>query len=401
MKKVTLTGALIVIAIAIAGLVIASSASPTALCEDEPKEGLCKKTGGIEEAETTSAVFETSVGKITCHGYVEFYGSEPATPKGVALKGSAPVSFSSCLREGGGSCTAKVTHTYAATLSWTSGSNGTLLFNSNEKGPPNVTITCTAVIECTYTFESAFDVNGGKEATVVASKDALGGATGALCPGSGAAIALTATFKTPTPAYVGATIPPVNLCKANETPCTSENTYAVPTTFSAGLEAGSTAKLRLKITEESEETEYTVSCASSTLEGKTTAAKWPMTGEISALSFGECGDTCSAKALKLPFSVQLEASGSGNGTITFLGTAPHLRVRCIGAYKCTYESGSQSMPVTGGTPAKLSVNASINKLTTTESDTKCGAEVKWEGTYRFTKPEASGTAKMWVVREGI
>jgi hypothetical protein len=134
------------------------------------------------------------------------------------------------------------------------------------------------------------------------------------------------------------------------------------------------------------------------LEGKVTSEGWPTTGEISSLSFSECGGTCAVKAFKLPFSVQIEATGSGNGTMTVTGS-PRIRARCIGAYKCTYESLAFS--ITGGTPAAISPSASLSKLVAAESDAKCGSEMKWQGTYKFSKPETAGEAKMWIVRDGI
>jgi hypothetical protein len=102
--------------------------------------------------------------------------------------------------------------------------------------------------------------------------------------------------------------------------------------------------------------------------------------------------------------MQMDASGGGNGTIEIAasagGAAPRLQVKCIGAYKCTYETGSVSTSVTGGSPAKLSVNAVLGTLLAAESEEKCGPELRWEGKYEFTEPLAGGVAKMWIVREG-
>jgi hypothetical protein len=125
---------------------------------------------------------------------------------------------------------------------------------------------------------------------------------------------------------------------------------------------------------------------------------------VNALTFPECGGTCSATALAIPYAAKIEASGAGNGTIEMTaggGGAPrHLRVKCIGAYKCTYEAGSVSTSITGGMPAKLSVNAVMGSLIAAESEEKCGPELRWEGKYELTEPLACGVAKMWIVREG-
>lgn len=399
MKRNALLGVTTLVVLAITAAIGVNLASPTALCLDEPKEGICKTSGYIEEAETSSAKFETSIGIITCKSYLEAEPTEPATPKGLPQKGEAFTSFSACTKEGGATCTASALHFSQVSFNWVSGVSGSLEFTTTKTGPPQVKLTCEKSIECTYTLESTYEVVGGKPATVVASKEVLGSASGTLCPGSGAAIGLTATYKSPTAAaYVGQTTPPVNLCQKNETPCSAGNTYSVPTSLTASLEAGVKARLRVKITEESETTEYTVGCDVSTVEGKVSSAKWPAPGEISVVTFGECGGACAVKQVKAPFAASVEATGGGNGTISW---APRIRVRCIGAYKCTYETGNLTTSIVGGVPAKLPVSLAINKLVTAESDTKCGSEAKWEGAYVFTKPEASGEAKMWVVREGV
>jgi hypothetical protein len=395
MKRIvilTLTTGVVVAAFA---LVNANLASTTAVCTEEPKGGLCKGVSGSLEGEANPTKFETSVGTITCRTNLGVVPAEPSSPKGTPISITGFFFFwpSSCKNESGQTCTIPEPTEFSGTLSWTSGVNGAI---KGSKGP-KISLNCKE-INCTYTLESELEVLGGKSASIVANKEVLGSATGALCPGGGAPISFTGTYKLGT-LYLGETSPPVTLCKKNETPCSAGETYGVPTTLVASLEPGGVAKLKLKITEESETTEYTVACGSSTLEGKTTAASWPTKAEVTSILFGECGGTCAAKAIKPPFTATVEANGAGNGQITWL---PRLQVRCIGAYKCTYEASTNvNSSITGGAPAKLPVALSANKLVTTESDTKCGATLTWEGAYRFTKPEAGGEAKMWVVREGI
>jgi hypothetical protein len=399
---------LVITAVIVAAAIIGTqSASPTALCESEAKGGACGIESKYFQGEEGSATIETSVGNISCTApYIEGETSEAATAKGVALKGKLwAMEFFGCTLAGK-KCTAKPSvPSYPVLYKWLSASNGELEFTAGSL--PKVTLTCEGSIECTYSFESPLEIKGGSAgaASIVASKEVLGSASGKLCPKSGASLVWSGTFKLSQARFVADELTPVKLCKANETPCSAENTYASSSPIVAGLEAGTRANFSLSITEESEATEYTVSCETSTLEGSSGLAKWPMLGSISSLKFGRCGGTCAIKALKLGYTAEIEASGGGNGTLAMKagggGEPPRLRVRCIGAYKCTYESTSISTSVTGGAPAKLAVTVIVSKLVTGESDAKCGSQVTWEGTYVLTKPEGTGGSKMWVTRTGV
>lgn len=390
----------------VAGVVNTNSAKPTALCGAVSEKGLCNFPQEFFAGEGFNIAFETPVGSVACsEGYIEAETTEPPTPKGTTLKGTITPSeeYGLCTGKGGFCSVRSVNASYLAEITWTSGNNADVKFGNGGAGPPGVEISCSSTIDCTYTYESPLELQGGSSALLVASKDKLGSASGPICPGSGASITMTAKYAVGN-VYAADFFATTTLCKKNETPCSAEQTYGTGTALSAGLEAGTAAKLKLKINEESEETEYTVPCGASTIEGETTASgEGPVIGTIKSITFGECGPTCSAKASKLSYASQIDAIGSGNGTMTMLaGTgSPRLRVRCIGAYKCTYESKSVSTSVTGGNPAKLSVSATLATKVTGESDEKCGSQLKWEGTYKFTKPEAGGEAKMWVVREGI
>jgi hypothetical protein len=395
-KRILLFGLIVTMSAICIALIGANTASTTALCEDEPKEGLCQKEATFFSAGISK--FETPVGTVSCGTFVEAYGVEPATPKGKPLEGEMSFQFPSC-SNGAELCWVPFESEglwSSASFNWTSGANGTVELTGNGEGF-EVEIVCQTKINCTYTLESELDVVGGKKGSIVASKEKMGSATGSTCPGSGAAISFSASYASG-PFFVGSAIPPVTLCKKSESPCSAAESYGIPTSLSAGLETGSTAKLKLKITEESKTTEYTVACSASTLEGKATAAGWPTKAEMSSAVFGECGGTCAVEAVKPPFTGEIEASGGGNGKLTL---SPRLRVKCIGAYKCTYEASGLGNTITGGAPAKVQIGMVLNKLVSGESDAKCGAEMTWEGVYRFTKPEAGGEAKMWVEREGI
>jgi hypothetical protein len=407
MKYLKLLGFLIAVFIATA-IIGTRSAAPTALCSDEPKGGACGSPYGITkiEGKSTGAELKTPIGTIACFSGGTFIGetTEKQTGEGKPLKGTVTqMPFALC-KLGITSCTVEsVNRPYVALLSWTSGTKGDLEFESSGVGTPGISILCGASIDCTYPFTSPIQIEG--PSVVFANKATLGAGSGKNCPKSEAAVTWSTGYQLFKAFYVANYAAQDKLCKKNESPCPGEETYGSSTALAAALETGSAAKFKLKISEESVETEYTVPCESSVLEGKTTAAGGlPLPAEITTLTFAECGGTCAIKALKLNYKAEVEATGGGNGSIRMLtgsgGGTPRLEVRCIGAYKCTYEASSIQTSATGGAPAKLSVNATLNKVAG-ESDAKCGSQLKWEGSYKFTKPEASGEAKMWLIREAI
>lgn len=410
MRYLKLPGLLVAIFIATA-IMGPGSASPTALCKDEPKGGTCGSPYEVTkiEGKSVGAELNTPVGTVLCLSSGSFIGetTEKHTGEGKPLKGKVTqMTFSSC-KVGGTPCTVQSVNTpYVALFSWTTGGEGDLKFESSGVGTPGISIACGASIECTYAFTSPITVEG--PSVIFAGnpgKNTLGAGSGKNCPKSEASVTWATGYILTKAVYVANYASQDKLCKKNENPCLGEETYGSSTTLAATLEASSASKFKLKISEESMETEYTVPCGSSALEGKTTAsAGFPLAGEITALTFAECGGTCAVKALKLNYKAEVEATGGGSGSIRMLtgggGGTPRLEVRCIGAYKCTYESSSIPMSATGGAPAKLSVSATLNKVTG-ESEAKCGSQLKWEGAYKFTKPETGGEAKMWLIREAF
>lgn len=407
MKYLKLLGLLTAAFIATA-IIGTKSASPTAVCSDEPKGGVCGSPYGITKIEGKSfaAELKTPVGTVACFSGGTFVGetTEKQTGEGKPLKGTVTqVPFALC-KLGATSCTVQsVNKPYVALINWTTGSSGNLEFESSGVGTPGISILCGASIDCTYPFTSPMKIEG--PSVIVADKATLGAGSGKNCPKSEGAPTWSTAYPLFKALYVANYAAQDKLCKKNESPCPGEEAYGSSTALAASLETGSATKFKLKISEESVETEYTVPCESSALEGKTTAsAGFPLAGEITTLTFAECGGTCAVKALKLNYKAEIEATGGGNGSIRMLtgggGGTPRLEVRCIGAYKCTYEASSIPTSATGGAPAKLSVNTTLNKVAG-ESDAKCGSQLKWEGSYKFTKPEAGGEAKMWLIREAI
>jgi hypothetical protein len=407
MKYLKLFGLLATVLV-VTAVIGTDAASPTAVCSDEPNEGACgspyellKFTGLSPGAE-----FVTPVGTILCWSEGNFAGeiSEKHTGQGKPLKGKVTqITFNLCKLETT-SCTVKAVNTpYVAVLKWITGSRGTLELESGGAGTPGISIVCGTSIDCTYAIASPMEIEG--PGVVFVSEGTLGSGSGKNCPKSGVPVIWSTWYEITSPLYVADFVVQDKLCKKNENPCPGGESYGSSTTFAGVLETGSTAKFKLKISEESVETEYTVPCTSSLLEGKTTASGGlPLPGEITTLTFAECGGTCAVKALKLNYKAEVTAVGGGNGSLKMVSGAgagaPRLQVRCIGAYKCTYEANSISTNMTGGAPAKLAVAATLNKVAG-ESDAKCGSQLKWEGAYKFTKPEAAGEAKMWVIREAI
>lgn len=411
--KVLRFGGVAIVAILVATAAFGTkSATPTALCSTNPSGGACgapiEKEAFIEGSTSKAATIVTGAGSISCSSSsIAMETTSGPAGKGVAVTGAVTsLGFGSCLLSGK-ACTVTTTNRpYLAQFQWTTGGNGELSFGNGGSGQPNLSVVCGTTIECAYTFESPLDIKGVFFAsTITASSDSAGKGSGKTCPGTSVTWSAVYNVFEPEPFFVGDYVPTTQLCKKNETPCLGGEAYGSPVSFAAGLETGTKSKLKVKITEESEETEYAVQCETSTVEGKVSDGTLSMSGELTSISFGECGPTCSVKALKMPYAAKAEATGSGNGKIAFSkgggGAAPRIRVRCIGAYKCTYESATVTPSISGGTPAKLVVSVTLSTKVAAESDEKCGSQVKWEASYSFTKPEAGGEAKMWVVREGI
>ncbi|MDX6609065.1 MAG: hypothetical protein QOF85_990 [Solirubrobacterales bacterium] len=397
-------------------LIGVSSSSGTALCEDKGEGGSCtnlyvKSTAFA--ANSTSVKFETNLGTVSCtESSFEGETTEEPTESGKSLETRiAVLKFSGCKVGETGCTVTSVKTAYAAPVSWTEGVKGSMTLKSGGSGTPGVSVKCGGIISCTSTGEPVLDVNGGeaKAATVVASKDKLTPGEGSPCPKE---ISWTATYTFTAPnagaVFVQNQIAnPVRLCKTNGFPfCASASTYPINTPLEAKLETGS-AEFTVKINGNP----LTTSCTSSTLTGKTTSFDtWPLKGEISALTFTNCGPVCHVLALLLKYEAEIEAtnSGNGSGTITMRSGGsgpPRIKVDCGVNYICTYEVKSNTLKTTvpGGVaaPAKLSVNALLDEKVVAGSEAKCGAELEWKGSYKFTKPEDGGTPKMWIIRYGV
>jgi hypothetical protein len=167
------------------------------------------------------------------------------------------------------------------------------------------------------------------------------------------------------------------LCKAAETECASEN-----------LELEGTAVTAKASKPEIVTSLLTVTCASSTLEGKTTAdVGVPL--KITAETFTECktGETkCTVSALHLPYYGELEYTGTNAGTlgITDWGEGnPGASVECGGSIKCNLTAKELALSAKGGSPAKL--EATKDALTV-ESGSVCPKTASLTAGYSVSAP---------------
>jgi len=164
------------------------------------------------------------------------------------------------------------------------------------------------------------------------------------------------------------------LCKVKTGSC---GAYALGTTVSASQEQ----ETKFVFPYEGEELEPP--CRVSTMSGKTTNEGEVLTGELTALSFKECGGgLCTVSAQHLPYKVEFKATSEGNGTMTWSsggGGSPAFTIKCLGAAKCIYGASEVALTITGGTPAKLS-NSGVALKREAGSEEACGEiGAKWEG----------------------
>jgi len=286
---------------------------------------------------------------------------------------------------------------YAASISWTKSVDGTLSFEGGaEGGTPTVVIKCGGV-SCTVSGKPTFTLSGGKpgSATLATSKAELS-SSGLFCTGKAF---LTASYTFTSPAkgavFVLSDGRGLRLCKIDAGPiCNAGTYYPKETTLEAVLES------ETKFTVSISGTKYITGCHSSTFKGKnTTEERYFLEASISQLSF-TCLSPCSVKFLTGTSGRIFASDGFGTGKIVIYN--PSVEVDCM-TYKCTYETKAGLIVpiITGGEPAKLSINMKWDQLLALVSSPGCGAEMEWVGEYKFVLPESSGKPKMWVIRPGI
>jgi hypothetical protein len=176
------------------------------------------------------------------------------------------------------------------------------------------------------------------------------------------------------------------LCKTNSNPCALANQYPANTSFTAG---STNAVLSTS--------SGNVTCTSSSTTVKNTAQNGspnPLPGSVTALSFSGCklGTTnCTVTAQNIPYDASNVAIGSsGNGTLNVddSGTTdPSASVVCGFFINCTFGKPTVSGAVTGGNPASVSFNTTLNR-----TGGICPSTATWTATYTLN---GTNTA-LWV-----
>jgi len=377
-----------------------STAAATALCETEVVEGNCARPFAKETiylGKAASSVFETSLGTITCASSIEGKLSEGPTAAEKPLATSVTsLTFSSCLL-GGSACTVTPSGLpYSGSLLWTGGDNGTLTMKAGGAGPIKATVKCGFTVSCTIEAEPPLTLDGkASNATLAASKAKLT-TSGLICPKE-AIWSATYTLSAPGMGkmYVGSVQFKDRLCWLHVNLCNDGTTYLTGTVLDATVEGE--AKFTVTRNIGGTPTDFITKCPIATLKAKTLENDG-VKAEITDWKF-TCDAPCSVTVLEGPFSSDIYATaGPGTGMMTAY-FHPTFQVDC-GVYKCTYKSssGGIAMPITGGEPAKLGVSALLDQKTA--GDANC-EKITYVATYKFTKPETGGKAKMWVVAVGL
>jgi len=382
-------------------------ASATALCKSTANNPYCTAAntypGGTElKASSSTAKVE---GKAYGGIKANFECTESAL-EGKTVSGSGeplPVSVSAwtlggcklVLPESGYTiaCTATAVESapYSGSLSWTSGTNGTLAIGSGGKGNPGWKFKCTGFfpIDCTLSFAPSLDVSGGSPATIVASSESMSG-SGSPCLEKGASFTGTYSVASPKPVYPAKPTEslsgPTALCKISEGKCPAGQLYPKGTAIKAETSAltinatgGAIAK---------------IACTHATLSAETTAAS----GEplpISATSFEQSGCTVSASSGET-LGCSLSAVSGSAGTINWsagrdgLWEAPGAgwKTNCgegsPGNCSYTLKSGSPTL-LEGGNPALIT--AKEVSLNIDKPGYYCGFTATLTSTFNVTSPK--------------
>jgi hypothetical protein len=257
-----------------------------------------------------------------------------------------------------------------------------LKLDSNDTATPTALATSTIQAECKErpTLESLSEGAGVKDVLKYGAQTAtLDGAAKASLTGTHSGLTLGSSLYSPG----------TRLCKAKTGSCGS---YALGTEVSATLEQ----EAKFVFLYEGEDLEPP--CRVSTMSSKTTKEGEILIGELTALSFQECGGgVCTVAAQHLPYKIEIKATSEGNGTMIWSNGgsgAPAFTIKCLGVAKCIYGAAEVAFSVIGGTPAKLS-NSGVALKREEGSEEACGEKgAKWEGIaamegkilYKITSP---------------
>jgi hypothetical protein len=392
-----LTAAALLIAVA---AFAASSASATALCkvtgavcpENEPYPTNTTLKGTLVTA--TKAVLTTDiVGALECEE--ADWTAESTTDQNSEVTGGAVSVFTlNACENAPVACPLGVTVTgvpYSMGVQATTAGNGRLRFAAG-KGPPGVAVNC-GIMECTFTFgELPLEVTGGATAIAKINTSKMEW-KGKKCPATAATFTVEYKITTPAPLFIASEVAPPLLCKENKGPCPAGKSYGTGTTIKAELEK------TVKFVYTLNGTKKEPTCPSSKIVGKTTGAGRPIVGEITEWIFpGGCGGgLCETTALHLPYRFEIERSGKGNGTISWLSNGsggPSVKIKCGLLEDCTYGTSSFTFELEGSLtapkfywPKKISLKGEAGAL--------CSATATLEGIggseevpFKFTEPTA-------------
>jgi len=186
------------------------------------------------------------------------------------------------------------------------------------------------------------------------------------------------------------------LCKNNESTSICNENYSSETEITSSLVSGTKAKLKTSF--------KNVECSKATVSGRTEnggSATETVKVLVEALTFEECN--CTVSVLKKGTLELHWISGGNNATVT--GTGAEVTVTCstiFGTVHCIYATeGTDLGTLTGGSPAKLELNASVPRLTT---NALCSEEATWEASYEVSSPKplyATEVAKLTVVPDPV
>jgi hypothetical protein len=183
-----------------------AQAADTTLCgvAQETCEPVNRKASGTTlEMSTTQVTFLNTVSTVTCTSSSFKAVTEAVTGEPLPAKistANAPV-YGGCKTAGGTECKVTSVNTpYNVQIKWTSANNGTFKLTNSGVGVPGVDVKCGLLIDCRFTAEVQYTLEGGKPAKVKVV-GAPFNVVGMTCPAK-AELAVLYTVNTPSPLYV-------------------------------------------------------------------------------------------------------------------------------------------------------------------------------------------------------
>jgi hypothetical protein len=279
---------------------------------------------------------------------------------------------------------------YGLGLTATGGGNGKLEILGETSG---FRAECGAAIKCTFEYPgTSLTVTGAAAPAVPTLTASIAKMTweGEACPKVLATWAAKYEVTEPTPLFVISEATPSALCSENKEPCPAAKTYGSGTAIEG--KAAANFKFAFKYNEANKEAE----CTSLVSKGKTTGTSGAVIGEITALTFGtggKCGG-CTVTAQNLPYKLEIERSGGGNGTMVWRTSGkgdPQVLIKCGGLLEeCTYGAAELPFTITGAAVATYVLpKTTLSK----QSGTLCSSTATWEGVggtseskYEFASP---------------